>query len=79
MVTRICEDKFGAHKGHDGEKRSLVFNKTTLQKLKGNYSSVKGIEILDSSSNPTNTSNTFNTFWKGVEGNGIHDNGLKSD
>lgn len=31
------------------------------------------------SSNPTNTSNAFNAFWKGVEGNSIYNNGLKSD
>ena len=78
MVTRISEDKFGAQKVHDGEKRALIFNKATLQKLEANYSLVKEIEILDRN-DMTNTSNTFNTFWKGVEGNGIHNNGLKSE
>ena len=33
-ITKKCEDKFGVLKGHDGQKRSLVFNKTTIQKLK---------------------------------------------
>jgi hypothetical protein len=41
MITRICEDKFGAHKEHDGERRSLVFNKTVIEKLKDNYSPIK--------------------------------------
>ena len=77
-VTRICEDKFGATNRHDGERRSLVFNKAILQKLKGNYSSVKEIEILDGN-DLTNTSNTFNTFWKCIEGNGIHDTALKGN
>jgi hypothetical protein len=69
MITRICEDKFGAHKEHDGERRSLVFNKTVIEKLKDNYSPIKKIDILDNKS-ATNTFNTFNTFWKGVENNG---------
>jgi hypothetical protein len=73
VVTKICEDKFGAHKEHDGEKRSLVFNKTILQKLKDNYSTVKKIEILDNNS-AANTPNTFNTFWKGIERNGTFKN-----
>ncbi len=56
---------------------SIVFSKTTLQKLKGNYSLVNWIEILDRS-NSTNTSNTFNTFWKCTEGNGVRNGSLKS-
>jgi hypothetical protein len=59
------------------DQMSNALSSTVPQKLKGNYSLVKGIEILDSN-NLTNTSNTFNTFWKGMEGNGIHNNGLKS-
>jgi len=46
---------------------SNVLSSTVPQKLKGNYSLVKGIEILDSN-NRTDISNTFNTFWKCVEG-----------
>jgi hypothetical protein len=41
MITRICEDKFGARKEHDDERRSLVFNKTVIEKLKDNYSPIK--------------------------------------
>ena len=44
-VTQICENKFGAGKGHDGQKRSLVFNKTKIQKLKTNYSPIEEIKI----------------------------------
>lgn len=64
-VTKTCEDKFGSVKGHDGQKRYLVFNKTIIQKLKTNYSPIEEIKIIANST--TNTSNTFNTFWKGVE------------
>ena len=74
-VTRTCEDKFGAVKGHDGQKRSLVFNKTNIQKLKANYSPVEKIKIIDNST--TNTFNTFNTFWKGVEINAHYSNKIK--
>jgi hypothetical protein len=56
VVTKICEDKFSAHKEHDGEKRSLVFNKTTLHKLKDNYSTARKIKVLDNN-NQTNTPN----------------------
>jgi hypothetical protein len=68
-ITKICQDKFGAIKGHDGHKRSLVFNKNVIEKLKVNYSQINEIKILDNISS-TNTSNTFNTFWKGIEENG---------
>jgi hypothetical protein len=69
-VTNTCKDKFGAVKVHDGQKRSLVFNKSTIQKLKTNYSPIEEIKIIYNST--TNTSNTFNTFWKGVERNGSY-------
>jgi hypothetical protein len=62
-ISSICEDKFGAKKGHDGQQRILRFNKEVLSKLSINYSSFEKIEIL----NDTNTSNTFNTFWECVE------------
>ncbi len=79
-VTKTCEDKFGAAKGHDGQKRSLVFNKTTIQKLKTNYSPIKEIKIINNSTtNTSNTSNTFNTFWKCVERNERHKDTLKSN
>lgn len=65
QVTRICEDKFGARRSHDGKQRTLVFNPDTLRNLESNYSPIKEIEIH--SSIQTNTYNTFNTFWKGIE------------
>jgi hypothetical protein len=43
------------------DQKSNVLSSTVPQKLKGNYSLVKGIEILDSN-NRTDISNTFNTF-----------------
>lgn len=64
-VTKKYEDKFGAVKGRDGQKRSLVFNKNTIQKLKTNYSLIEEIKIIYDAT--TNTPNTFNTFWKGIE------------
>ena len=60
-ITKICQDKFGAVKGHNGHKRSLVFNKNTIEKLKVNYSPIEEIKILDNNVS-TNTFNTFNTF-----------------
>jgi hypothetical protein len=74
-VTQICKDKFGAERRHDGQQRSLVFDKTTIQKLKTNYSPIEEIKIKDNST--TNTPNTFNTFWKGVERNGSHKDKFK--
>lgn len=75
QVTRICEDKFGAHRGHDGRQRTLVFNPNTLRNLESNYSPIKEIKIL--SNIQTNTSNTFNTFWKGIEGGNPFGNKFK--
>ncbi len=68
IVTKICEDKFGATRSHDGQKRYLVFNKKTIENLKDNYSLSRNIVILGNATSNTNTANTFNTFWKGVEG-----------
>jgi hypothetical protein len=65
MVTKICEDKFGAVKGHDGQQRSLVFNKNTLQKLQSNYSQINEIKVFSNPSLP----NTFNTFWSNIRKN----------
>jgi len=77
IVTKICEDKFGATRSHDGQKRYLVFNKKTIENLKDNYSSSRNIVILgDATSNTNNTANTFNTFWKGIEGNGTFNTGI---
>ena len=65
----------GLVKGHDGQKRSLIFNKNTIEKLKNNYSPIKEIAILS-----TNVStNTFNTFWNNIERNGIYDDNIKSN
>jgi hypothetical protein len=69
QITRICEDKFGAHRGHDGKQRTLVFDPNTLRNLESNYSPIEEIKIL--SNVRTNTSNTFNTFWKSIEQNYI--------
>ncbi len=70
IVTKICEDKFGATRSHDGQKRYLVFDKKTIENLKDNYSSSRNIVILGDATSNTNTANTFNTFWKGVERKG---------
>ena len=53
----------------------LVFNKSTIQALKTNYSPIEKIKIIHNST--TNTFNTFNTFWKGVERNGHYKDSLK--
>jgi hypothetical protein len=76
-VTNICEDKFGAQKKHDGEKRSLVFDINVIQRLQNNYSVPKKIEIFGKSD--TNTSNTSNTFWNSVERNKSHNNNFSGD
>jgi hypothetical protein len=68
LVTKICEDKFGAYRSHDGQKRCLVFNKNTIDNLKDNYTATKEIVFLNNSL-LNNTSNTFNSFWKSIERN----------
>lgn len=68
QVTKTCEDKFGAHRGHNGEQRTLIFNSNTLRKLESNYSSLQEIKIF--SATRTNIFNTFNTFWNTIENNG---------
>jgi hypothetical protein len=69
QVTRICEDKFGGIRGHDGKERTLTFNRDSIKRLEGNYSQVEGIKILDRD-NAANTINTFNTFWNSRERDG---------
>jgi hypothetical protein len=76
-VTKTCEDKFGAVKEHDGQQRSIVFNKSTIQKLETKYSPTEEIKIIYNST--TNTPNTFNTFWKTVGKNGTFKNKQKID
>ncbi len=66
-ITRICEEKFGAKKIHDGNQRLLEFNRKDLERFKDNYSPIDKIEIIGQYN--TNSSNTFNSFWKGVERN----------
>ncbi len=66
-ITKICQDKFGAVKVHDGHTLFLVFNKNIIEKLKVNYSQIRIIKILHNTSSVI--TNTFNTFWKGIERN----------
>lgn len=68
LITKICEDKFGAKRDHDGQKRCLVFNNKTIENLRDNYSPTKEI-VFSNSISSTNTTNTFNSFWKGIERN----------
>jgi hypothetical protein len=64
-ITRICEDKFGAKRIHDGKQRALMFDKNILTRFEDNYSPIKRIEIIQK--NGSNTSNTFNSFWRQIE------------
>jgi hypothetical protein len=63
-ITKICEDKFGAIKGHNGQKRCLYFDRDIIEKLKVNYSSAKEITILDNSSFVINTLTLLTLFGK---------------
>lgn len=65
IVTKICEDKFGAKKVHDGKQRLLKFDKEVLKRLTDNYSPSKQIEIIRKQD--TNSFNAFNAFWKNVD------------
>lgn len=65
LISRICEDKFGAKREHDGKHRILAFDNIGLKRLEDNYLPIKQIEILNKSK--TNTINTINTFWKHIE------------
>jgi hypothetical protein len=56
-------------------KRSLIFNKNTIQKLKNSYSAIKEITILSANVG----TNTFNTFWNSVERNSCHKDKLYND
>lgn len=73
QITKICEDKFGAKKGHDGKQRCLIFNKVILERLKDNYSPIGKVEIIyqnnSSQFSETNALNTFNTFWTFIDKN----------
>jgi len=65
IVTKICEDKFGAKKVHDGKQRLLKFDTEVLKRLTDNYSPSKQIEIMRRQD--TNSCNAFNAFWKSVD------------
>ncbi len=65
VISKICEDKFGAKKVHDGKHRQLKFDKEVLRRLVDNYSPLNQIEIMRKQN--TNTLYTFNTFWKNVD------------
>lgn len=67
LVTKICEDKFGAYRDHDGQKRYPVFDKDKVENLKDNYSPSSQIIISERIRSLNNTANTFNTFWKGID------------
>ncbi|HEU5119431.1 MAG TPA: hypothetical protein VFT71_00465, partial [Candidatus Nitrosocosmicus sp.] len=70
QLTNTCEDKFGAHREHDGKKRLLVFNRSKIMKLKDTYSNSKVmemIEILDNSTLFANSDNNFKSFWNRIE------------
>ncbi len=72
QVTITCEDKFGAHREHDGKKRILVFNRSKIISLKDTYSNFKTtemMEILENSSSSKYFANNFSTFWIMIEGN----------
>ena len=58
----------------NGHKRSLVFNKINIQKIKTNYSPIEEIKIIYNT-----TINTFNTFWKGILRNDNYLGKLKSN
>jgi hypothetical protein len=64
-ISRICEDKFGAKRTHNGKQRTLLFDKNALSRFQDNYSPIKRIEIIQS--HGPNTNNTFNAFWNNVE------------
>ena len=65
IISRICEDKFGAKREHDGKHRVLAFDKGELKRLAQNYSPIKQIEIIHM--HGYNRNNTFNTFWNNVD------------
>jgi len=65
VISKICEDKFGAKKVHDGKHRQLKLDKEVLRRLVDNYSPLNQIEIMRKQN--TNTLYTFNTFWKNVD------------
>lgn len=64
-ITRICEDKFGAKRIHDGKQRALMFDRNILTRFEDNYSPIKRIEI--NQKHGSNSFNSFNSFWKQVE------------
>jgi hypothetical protein len=65
LITKTCEDKFCAKKGHDGKQRALKFDKEVLIKLAENYSQSKQIQIIRKKE--SNSFNSFNTFWNNIE------------
>lgn len=65
-LSKVCEDKFGAIRVHDGKQRAMKFDKDILSRFHDNYSPIKTIEVLHSQG--SNTNNTFNVFWNSIEG-----------
>jgi hypothetical protein len=65
IVTKICDDKFGAKKVHDGKQRLLKFDTEVLKRLADNYSPPNQIEIIRRQD--INSFNAFNAFWKIVD------------
>jgi hypothetical protein len=73
QLTIACEDKFGAHREHDGKKRLLIFNRSKLMRLKETYSNARTtemIKVLDTPSLSADSDDNFNAFWKWIESYG---------
>jgi hypothetical protein len=71
-VTNTCEDKFGAHREHDGKRRIIVFNRSKLLSLKDTYSNLKAkemIKILEVNSSSKYSDANTTPFWKMIEDN----------
>jgi hypothetical protein len=64
-ITRICEDKFGAKRIHDGKQRALMFDRNILTRFEENYSPIHRIEIIKKQG--SDSFNSFNSFWKHIE------------
>ncbi|WP_415311075.1 hypothetical protein [Candidatus Nitrosocosmicus sp. FF01] len=82
QLTKICEDKFGAERGHDGKQRCLKFKKNVIERLKDNYSKIDKIEITYKTAvkgdGDANAFNAFNTFWNSLSENKFKDRNLES-
>jgi hypothetical protein len=64
-LSKVCEDKFGAIRVHDGKQRAMKFDKDILSRFHDNYSPIKTIEVIHSQG--PNANNTFNAFWNNLE------------